>query len=140
MPKQQELRSYLSEQCKQGLPHRFFSEEELLNYLSTATFDGGRLPRYVENWGTNGHGQVADLQRSVEQAPETLLACLRDTIRLERREKRALIAYLRATFSLNTPAPMLQVLFQAIGAIEAIPETPTYQDVPRFLLPILMPR
>ena len=49
MPKQQELRFRLSEQAKQGLPHRAFSEEELRAFLSTATFDGGRIHRYVES-------------------------------------------------------------------------------------------
>ncbi|HEY7126076.1 MAG TPA: hypothetical protein VH540_19135 [Ktedonobacterales bacterium] len=135
MPNQRHLRSHLDEGVKRGLPNRSFSEEDLWEFVNTATFDEGRIHRYVESRCANGAGLVADLQRSVEQAPEALLACLRHTIRLEQGEKRALIVYLRATFSLTTPAAALQVLFQAIGAIEAIPETPTYRDVPRFLLP-----
>ncbi len=132
MPNTQEMRLHLSEQVKQGLPPRSFSEEELRAFLSTATFDGGRLHRYMESRSAAGAGQVADLQLSIEQFPVTIFACLHDTVRMERVEKRALKAYLRTTISSCASATMLQDLFQAI---EAIPETPPFEDVPRFLLP-----
>jgi hypothetical protein len=132
MPNQQELRFRLSEQAKRGLPQRSFSEEEFYAFLSTATFDGGRIHRYVEGRSGEGKGSVADLQGSIEQFPITVFACLRDTTRMERREKRALQAYLRATVASNTTAAMFQDLLKTI---EGIPETPNYQDTPRFLLP-----
>ena len=132
MPAQQELRTHLSEQAKQGLPRRSFSEGELLAFLSTATFDGGHIHRYVEGWSTDGSSWVADLQQTIEQFPETLLVCLRDMARMERREKRALKSYLGVTVFVNAPEAMIQELLQVI---ETIPETPTYEAVPRFLLP-----
>jgi hypothetical protein len=132
MPNKQALRPRLSEQVQRGLPQRAFAEEELYAFLSTATFDGGHLHRYVEGRSAEGEGSVADLQASIDQFPVTLFACLHDTARMERREKRALQAYLRATVASSTSATMLQDLLQTI---EAIPETPTFEDVPRFLLP-----
>lgn len=129
---QQALRLRLSAQAQRGLPQRSFSEEELFDFLSAATFDGGRIHRYVEGRTAEGTGSVADLQRSIEQFPMTLFACLHNTARMERREKRALQAYLRATVAANTTATMFQDL---LLTIEGIPETPTYQDIPRFLLP-----
>jgi hypothetical protein len=132
MPNQQELRLRLSEQVQRGLPQRAFSEEDLHAFLSTATFDGGHIHRYVERRSAEGKGSVADLQGSIEQFPVTLFACLHEMARMERREKRALQAYLRATVPLSASATMLQDLLQTI---EAIPETPAFEDVPRFLLP-----
>jgi hypothetical protein len=132
MPNQQELRLRLSEQTKQGLPPRAFSEEELRAFLRSATFDGGHLHRYVERRSAEGKGSVADLQMSIEQFPVTLFACLHEVARMERREKRALQAYLRATVASHASATMVQDL---LLTIEAIPETPTFEDVPRFLLP-----
>ncbi len=95
MPKKQELHLRLSDQAKQGLPHRAFSEEELRTFLSTATFDGGRIHRYVESRSTEGEGSVADLQRCIEQYPETFLTCLVGMARMARPEKRALKSYLQ---------------------------------------------
>jgi hypothetical protein len=132
MPNTQELRSHLSEQVKRGLPQRSFSQEELRAFLSTATFDGGHIHRYVERRSAEGEGSVADLQMSIEQFPLTLFACLHEVARMERREKRALQAYLRATIASHASATMLQDLLQTI---EAIPEMPSFEDVPRFLLP-----
>ena len=132
MPNTQELRLRLSEQTKQGLAQRAFSEEELRAFLRSATFDGGRLHRYVECRSAKGAGSVADLQGSIERFPLMLFACLREVVRMERREKRALHAYLRATGASSASATMLQDL---LLTIEAIPETPTFEDVPRFLLP-----
>lgn len=132
MLNQHMLRRRLSEQAQRGLPQRSFSEEELLVFLSTATFDGGHIHRYVELRSAEGEGSVADLQGSIEQFPVTLSACLHDLVRMERREKRALQAYLRVTDPSSSSATMLQDLLQTI---EGIPETPTFEDVPRFLLP-----
>jgi hypothetical protein len=132
MPNQQEPRLHLSEQTKQGLPPRSFSQEELRAFLRSATFDGGHLHRYVERRSAEGKGSVADLQGSIEQFPLMLFACLHEVVRMERREKRALQAYLRATFASHASATMVQDL---LLTIEAIPETPTFEDVPRFLLP-----
>ena len=132
MPNTQERRFHLSEQTKQGLPPRAFSEEELRAFLRSATFDGGHLHRYVECRSAEGAASVADLQGSIEQFPLTLFACLHDMARMERREKRALHAYLRATFASSASATMLE---DVLLTIEAIPETPTFEDVPRFLLP-----
>lgn len=128
MPKQQELYLRLSDQVKQGLPHRAFSEEELCTFLSAATFDGGRIHRYVESRGTEGEGSVADLQRCIEQFPDTFLACLVGMARMTRPEKRALKSYLHTALSPQEAETMLR-------AIEAIPETPLFEDVPRFTLP-----
>jgi hypothetical protein len=58
---------------------------------------------------------VADLQRSLEQAPETLLACLREMARMPRPEKRALKSYLRTNLPVNVPETLLQALREAIG-------------------------
>lgn len=132
MPNTQERRLRLSEQTKQGLPPLAFSEEELRAFLRSATFDGGHLHRYVECRSAEDAGSVADLQGSIEQFPLTLFACLHDMARMERREKRALQAYLRATFASSASATMLE---DVLLTIEAIPETPTFEDVPRFLLP-----
>jgi hypothetical protein len=128
MPHMQELRLRLSEQAKQGLPQRPFSEAELRAFLSTATFDGGRIHRYVEGRSGQGEGRVADLQRCVEQLPETLLVCLTGMARMARSEKRALKSYLHTALSTQEAETMLQ-------AMEAIPEMPTFEDVPRFTLP-----
>lgn len=128
MPKQQELYFRLSDQAKQGLPHRAFSEAELRTFLSTATFDGGRIHRYVESRSTGGEGSVADLQRCLEQLPDTFLACLVGMARMARPEKRALKSYLHTTRSPREAEMLLR-------AIEAIPETPFFEDVPRFTLP-----
>jgi hypothetical protein len=128
MPKKQELRLRLSDQTKQGLPHRAFSEEELRAFLSTATFDGGRIHRYVESRGTEGEGSVADLQGCIEQLPDTLLACLVGMARMPRPEKRALKSYLYTALSAQEAETMLR-------AIEAIPEAPLFEDVSRFTLP-----
>lgn len=128
MPKQQKLHFRLSEQAQQGLPHRAFSEEELRTFLSTATFDGGRIHRYVESRSTEGEGSVADLQRCIEQLPDTFLACLVGMARMARPEKRALKSYLYTAISPREVEVMLR-------AIEAIPETPLFEDVPRFTLP-----
>lgn len=132
MPAQQALRTHLSEQIKRGLPCSTFSEAELLAFLSAATFDGGHIHRYGEGWRADGPGWVADLQQTIEPFPEMLLACLRDMTRMERREKRALKSYLGVTVFVNAPETVIQELLQAI---EMIPETPTYDAVPRFLLP-----
>ena len=132
MPNTQELQLHLSEQVRQGLPPRAFSEEELRAFLRSATFDGGHLHRYVEGRSAEGEDSVADLQMSIEQFPVTLFACLHEVVRMERREKRALQAYLRATVASSVSATMFQDL---LLTIEAIPETPTFEDVPRFLLP-----
>jgi hypothetical protein len=128
MPKKQELHLRLSEQAKQGLPHRAFSEEELRTFLSTATFDGGRIHRYVESRGTEEEGSVADLQWCIEQLPDTFLACLIGMARMARPEKRALKSYLHTVLSPQEAETMLR-------AIEAIPEAPLFEDVPRFTLP-----
>lgn len=128
MPKQQKLHLRLSDQAKQGLPHRAFSEEELRTFLSTATFDGGRIHRYVESRSTGGQGSVADLQRCLEQFPDTCLACLIGMARMTRPEKRALKSYLHTALSPREAETMLR-------AIEAIPETPLFEDIPRFTLP-----
>lgn len=130
MPNGQQIRSPLSEQVQRGLTPRSCSQEELRAFLSTATFDGGRIHRYVEC--RSAEGRVADLQGSIEQFPVMLFACLHDVARMERREKLALQAYLRTTGALSASATMLQDLLQTI---EAIPETPSFEDVPRFLLP-----
>ena len=132
MPNQQALRSRLSEQSKQGLPHRTFTEGELGEYLRTAMFDGGRIHRYVEGRTTRGPGRVTDLQQSIEQEPATLLECLRAIARIERLEKRAIKSYLRTNLPANTPEPLLHVLREAL---EDIPEQPTFEEVPRFTLP-----
>jgi hypothetical protein len=128
MPKKQVLRLRLSDQTKQGLPRRAFSEEELRTFLSTATFDGGRIHRYVESRGSEGEGSVADLQHCIEQPPDTLLACLIGMARIARPEKRALKSYLHTACSPREVELLLR-------AIEAIPETPLFEDVPRFTLP-----
>jgi hypothetical protein len=132
MPNQQALRSHLSEQIKQGLPRRAFTEEELGVYLRTAMFDGGRIHRYVEGRNTVGQGCVTDLQQRIEQEPATLLDCLRAIARIERSEKRAIKSYLRTNLPANTPEPLLHVLREAL---EGIPEQPTFEEVPRFTLP-----
>jgi hypothetical protein len=132
MPHPQALRSHLSEQSKQGLPQCTFTEEELGAYLRTAMFDGGRIHRYVEGQNTRGFGRVTDLQQSIEQEPATLLDCLREIARIERPEKRAIKSYLRTNLPANTPEPLLDVLREAL---EAIPEQPTFEEVPRFTLP-----
>lgn len=131
MPAQQALRTHLSEQISRGLPRSTFSESELLAFLSTATFDGGHIHRYIEGRRADGLGWVVDLQQTIEQFPELLLAYLRDIARMERREKRALKSYLGVTVFVKAPETAIQELLQAI---ELIPETPTYEAVPRFLL------
>ena len=128
MPKKQELRLRISDQAEQGLPHRAFSEEELHAFLSAATFDGGRIHRYVESRSTKGEGSVADLQGCIEQFPDTLLACLVGMARMARPEKRALKSYLYTSLSAQEAETMLR-------AIEAIPEAPPFEDVSRFTLP-----
>src|SRR5579862_172811 len=128
MQKKQELRLRLSEQVKQGLPHHTFSEEDLHTFLSTATFDGGRIHRYVESRSAEGEGSVADLQRCIEQLADTFLAWLVGMARMARPEKRALKAYLHTALSTQETEAMLR-------AIEAIPEEPLFEDVPRFMLP-----
>ena len=128
MTKKLEIHLRLSERAKQGLPHRAFSEEELRTFLSTATFDGGRIHRYVESRSAEGEGSVADLQHCIEQLPDTFLACLIGMARMARPEKRALKSYLHTALFSQETETMLR-------AIEAIPEEPLFEDVPRFTLP-----
>jgi hypothetical protein len=128
MPNKQEFRLRLSEQAKQGLPQRAFSEIELHAFLSTTTFDGGRIHRYVESRNAEGEGSVADLQRCIERLPDTLLACLVGMARMARMEKRALKSYLYTALPSSEAETMLR-------AMEAIPELPSFEDVPRFTLP-----
>jgi hypothetical protein len=129
MPGKRELHTRLSETVAQGLKGRTFaSEDDLRAYLSSATFDGGRIHRYVEGWRPDGAGSVADLQRCIEEFPDTLLACLRGMARIERAEKRALRSYLLTAHASASPEALLQ-------AIQAIPETPFFEEVPRFTLP-----
>lgn len=126
MPTPNELHSRLSGQIQHDLKGRSFASEEVLRaFLSTAAFDGGRLHRYVEGWSAEGAGRVADLQACIEQMPETLLACLQSMARIELSEKRALKSYLRTALASGTAAALFPV-------IDAIPETPTFQEVPRF--------
>ena len=75
-----------------------------------------------------GEGSVADLQRCIEQLPDTFLACLVGMARMARSEKRALKSYLHTALSTQEAEAMLH-------AIEAIPEVPFFEDVPRFTLP-----
>lgn len=129
MPGKQGLHTRLSETVVQGLKGRpFSSEDDLRTFLNTATFDGGRIHRYVEGWRADGTGSVADLQHCIEQLPDTLLACLRGMARIERSEKRALKSYLHTARTSGEAEALLQ-------AIEGIPETPFFEDVPRFTLP-----
>lgn len=129
MPNKQELKARLSEPVTQGFKGRSFSsEDELRTFLCTATFDGGRIHRYVEAWSDQGTGRVDDLQRCIEEFPDTLLACLRSIARIERSEKRALKSYLHTARVSGEAEVLLQ-------AIQAIPETPLFEDVPRFTLP-----
>jgi|ERR1051326_487687 hypothetical protein len=129
MQNKQGLNTRLTELVAQGLKGRSFSSEaDLRTFLSSATFDGGRIHRYVEGWKPDGTGGVADLQRCIEEFPETLLACLHGMARIERSEKRALKSYLHTARASGEAEALLQ-------AIEAIPETPLFEDVPRFTLP-----
>ena len=129
MPGKQGLHTRLSETVAQGLKGRTFaSEDDLRAFLRSATFDGGRIHRYVEGWRPDSTGSVADLQRCIEEFPDTLLACLRGMARIERSEKRALKSYLLTARASASPEALLQ-------AIEAIPETPFFEEVPRFTLP-----
>ena len=129
MPNKQGLSARLSEPVIQGFKGRSFSSEDALRtFLRSATFDGGRIHRYVEGWSAEGTGRVDDLQRCLEEFPDTLLACLRGMARIERSEKRALKSYLH-TARVSGDAEAL------LRALEAIPETPAFEDVPRFTLP-----
>jgi len=44
MTDHQDLRTRLSEQAQRGLPQRAFSQAELMDFLSTATFAWGAPP------------------------------------------------------------------------------------------------
>src|SRR5215831_1072382 len=111
MPGKQDLSAHLSELVIQGFKGRSFSsEDDLRTFLSTATFDGGRIHRYVEGWSPEGAGHVTDLQRCLEEFPDTLLACLRGMARIERAEKRALKSYLHTA----RVSGEVEVLLQAI--------------------------
>jgi hypothetical protein len=129
MPTHHELRAHFSAHLKEELKGRSFaSEQDLRTFLSTATFDGGRLHRYVETWSAEGTGTVTNLQACIEKTPETLLACLRSLARMERSEKRALKSYVHTARPAEEAPELLQ-------ALEAVPEIPTFLDVPRFTLP-----
>ena len=71
---------------------------------------------------------MADLQRCIERLPDTLLACLVGMARMSRSEKRTLKSYLYTALPASEAETMLH-------AIEAIPELPSFEDVPRFTLP-----
>jgi hypothetical protein len=129
MPLKFDLYSRLSQQIQHELRgHPFASEDALRSYLSTARFDGGRLHRYVEGWSADGAGRVADLQGCIERYPQALLICLQRMARMEYAEKRALKSYLRTARAPDEAATLFPV-------IDAIPETPAFQEAPRFTLP-----